>query len=115
MIDILEVRARTALSPEWDHGFDEAFAELVSSDPDLVQAEFDDLIASSWTGPSDVAPPPDPPVAGPESSPSDAAPPPDRPVAGPELSPDTAAPGPVGARPDGDSCGAPAHQRPPPP
>ncbi|MDY7086276.1 MAG: hypothetical protein SYR96_14340 [Actinomycetota bacterium] len=97
MIDILEVRARTALSPEWDHGFDEAFAELVSSDPDLVQAEFDDLIASSWTGPSDAVPPPDPPAAGPQPSPG------------------TAVPGPAAARPNGDSCGAPAHQRPPPP
>lgn len=99
MIDILEVRARTALSPEWDHGFDEAFAELVSSDPDLVQAEFDDLIASSWTGPSEAVPPPDPPA----------------PAAGPESSPENAASGPPGARPGGDSCGAPANQRPPPP
>jgi hypothetical protein len=38
----------TALSPEWDRGFDEAFAELVSSDPDLVQAEFDALLNASW-------------------------------------------------------------------
>ncbi|WP_127504671.1 hypothetical protein [Actinoplanes solisilvae] len=62
MIDNLVVRARTALSPEWDHGFDEAFAELVSSDPDLVQAEFDDLIAASWPDPPEPARPPDPPT-----------------------------------------------------
>jgi hypothetical protein len=41
----------TALSPEWDRGFDEAFAELVSSDPDLVQAEFDALVNASWQAP----------------------------------------------------------------
>jgi len=46
----------TALSPEWDRGFDEAFAELISSDCDLVQAEFDALIEAAWPDP-----PPDPP------------------------------------------------------
>ncbi|WP_250036656.1 hypothetical protein [Paractinoplanes maris] len=60
MFDNLVVRARTALSPEWDRGFDEAFAELVSSDPDLVQAEFDELIAASWPDSSGPAPPPAP-------------------------------------------------------
>ncbi|GAB2583230.1 hypothetical protein Aab01nite_84510 [Paractinoplanes abujensis] len=60
MIDNVVVRARTALSPEWDRGFDEAFAELVSNDPDLVQAEFDDLIAASWPDASGPAPPSDP-------------------------------------------------------
>ena len=30
-------QADTALSPEWDRGFDEAFVELVSSDPDLTR------------------------------------------------------------------------------
>ena len=38
----------TALSPEWDRGVDEAFAELISSDDDLVQVEFDALIAAVW-------------------------------------------------------------------
>jgi hypothetical protein len=36
-------QAGTALSPEWDRGFDEAFTELISADPDLVRAEFDAL------------------------------------------------------------------------
>lgn len=39
----------TALSPEWDRGFDEAFAELISGDEDLVQVEFDALIAAVWS------------------------------------------------------------------
>jgi len=46
----------TALSPEWDRGFDEAFAELISGDRDLVQVEFDALIEATWPDP-----PPDPP------------------------------------------------------
>jgi hypothetical protein len=47
-------QARTALSPEWDRGFDEAFTELVTSDPDLVRDEFDALVGASWNddGPS---------------------------------------------------------------
>lgn len=98
MIHNLEVQARTALSPEWDHGFDEAFAELVSSDPDLVQAEFDDLIASSWSGPSDAARPPDPPA----------------PAAGPAPSPDTATPEPPVAQPDGEAADGTTNPRPPP-
>jgi hypothetical protein len=36
-----------ALSPEWDHWFDEAFADLVTGDDDLVQAEFAAII-SRW-------------------------------------------------------------------
>jgi hypothetical protein len=56
------VRARTALSPEWDHGFDEAFTDLVSSDPDLVRAEFDALIGACWDEPP---PPPTRPVPSP--------------------------------------------------
>jgi hypothetical protein len=40
----------TALSPEWDHWFDEAFAELISGDDDLVRAEFDALIGEALTG-----------------------------------------------------------------
>jgi len=41
----------TALSPEWDRGFDDAFAELISSDGDLVRIEFDALIAEIWPDP----------------------------------------------------------------
>jgi hypothetical protein len=44
-------QAGTALSPEWDRGFDEAFTELISSDPDLVRAEFDALIGASFNEP----------------------------------------------------------------
>jgi hypothetical protein len=42
----------TALSPEWDRGFDAAFAELISADDDLVRAEFTELTqaAGVWTG-----------------------------------------------------------------
>ena len=47
-----------ALSPEWDHWFDEAFADLVTRDPDLVQAEFDSVITGGWPpdGTEDQAP-----------------------------------------------------------
>ncbi|WP_249998333.1 hypothetical protein [Actinoplanes sp. M2I2] len=83
MLDNLVARARTALSPEWDHGFDEAFTELVSSDPDLVQAEFDDLIAASWPDPAGSAPPPGPPA--PRTSCPD--PPPDPAAADPAAAP----------------------------
>jgi len=41
----------TALSPEWDCGFDEAFTELISGDPDLVRAEFDALTGASFNDP----------------------------------------------------------------
>ena len=44
-------QAGTALSPEWDRGFDEAFTELICGDPDLVRAEFDALIGASFTEP----------------------------------------------------------------
>jgi hypothetical protein len=42
----------TALSPEWDRGFDAAFAELISADDDLVHAEFTELTqaAGVWAG-----------------------------------------------------------------
>jgi hypothetical protein len=63
------VQAGTALSPEWDRGFDEAFTDLVCSDDDLVRAEFDALIRSSWPPPVPPAPPapslPEPEQAGP--------------------------------------------------
>ena len=51
-------QAGTALSPEWDRGFDEAFTELISGDPELVRAEFDSLIDASF----DEPPPPPPPA-----------------------------------------------------
>lgn len=70
MTDILTAQASTALSPEWDRGFDEAFAELVSSDADLVRAEFDALVNACWNEPP--APPTSPapstsPPAGPDT------------------------------------------------
>jgi len=41
----------TALSPEWDRWFDEAFTDLVTSDPDLLRTEFAAVIdaKSPWT------------------------------------------------------------------
>ena len=61
----LVARAGTALSPEWDHGFDEAFAELISNDPDLVRAEFDALIAAGFDQPPTPPTPPAPSAAPP--------------------------------------------------
>lgn len=52
--------AGTALSPEWDRGFDAAFTELITSDPDLVATEFDALIGASFDEPPT---PPSPPVS----------------------------------------------------
>jgi hypothetical protein len=60
-------QAGTALSPEWDRGFDEAFTELISGDPDLVRAEFDALIGANYTEPPT---PPAPPVHSPPAPPS---------------------------------------------
>jgi hypothetical protein len=66
MTNTFAVRARTALSPEWDRGFDEAFTDLVTSDPDWVRAEFDALIGAHRNEPPE---PPAPPVdAGPAPS-----------------------------------------------
>jgi hypothetical protein len=45
----------TALSPEWDHWFDETFTNLITSDTDWTRAEFDTLIDATW-------PPPTPPT-----------------------------------------------------
>jgi hypothetical protein len=56
----------TGLSPEWDRGFDEAFADLVSHDDDFVRAEFTGLIKASW--PTRPAPGPRQPGAGPADS-----------------------------------------------
>jgi hypothetical protein len=53
------------LSPEWDRGFDEAFTELISSDPDLVRAEFDALIDASFNEPPKPPAPPAPSAAQP--------------------------------------------------
>jgi hypothetical protein len=58
-------RAGTALSPEWDRGFDEAFTELISNDPDLVRAEFGELIAAGFHQPPDPPTPPAPSAAPP--------------------------------------------------
>jgi hypothetical protein len=33
-----------ALSPEWDRWFDEAFTDLITSDTDLLRAEFEAMI-----------------------------------------------------------------------
>jgi hypothetical protein len=52
-------QAGTALSPEWDRGFDEAFTELITGDPELVRDEFDALIGANFTEPP---PPPAPPA-----------------------------------------------------
>ena len=41
----------TALSPEWDRWFDEAFTDLISSDAELTRAEFDTLIAAVLPAP----------------------------------------------------------------
>jgi hypothetical protein len=60
-------KAGTALSPEWDRGFDEAFTELITSDPELVRTEFDALIGAGFDEPPTPPAPPAPPVAsGPE-------------------------------------------------
>ena len=37
----------TGLSPEWDRWFDEAFTDLISSDDELVRAEFEALVGAS--------------------------------------------------------------------
>ena len=37
----------TGLSPEWDRWFDEAFTDLISSDDELVRAEFEALVAAA--------------------------------------------------------------------
>jgi hypothetical protein len=58
-------QAGTALSPEWDRGFDEAFTELICSDTDLVRAEFDALIGASFDEPPGPPAPPAPSAARP--------------------------------------------------
>jgi hypothetical protein len=63
--DRFTAQGGTALSPEWDRGFDEAFTDLVSSDADLVRAEFDALIDACWNEPPASPEPPAPPAAQP--------------------------------------------------
>lgn len=65
MTDNPRVQAGTALSPEWDRGFDEAFTDLISSDPELVRAEFDALIAVGFNEPPEPPAPPAPSAAQP--------------------------------------------------
>jgi hypothetical protein len=62
MIGVVTASASTGLSPEWDRWFDEAFTDLITGDEELLRAEFDDLIASSWQSP------PPPPASPPSSS-----------------------------------------------
>jgi hypothetical protein len=66
MTSIPTAQAGTALSPEWDRGFDEAFTDLVTSDPDLVRDEFDALIGANWNEPPEPPAPPAPPTGQPE-------------------------------------------------
>ncbi|WP_433221661.1 hypothetical protein ACQP00_21275 [Dactylosporangium sp. CS-047395] len=49
--------ARTGLSPEWDRGFDAAFAELISRDHDVVDTEFTSITTANWPAPP-ASPPP---------------------------------------------------------
>jgi hypothetical protein len=58
-------QAGTALSPEWDRGFDAAFTELVSGDRDLVRAEFDAIIGANFDEPPEPPAPPAPSAAQP--------------------------------------------------
>jgi hypothetical protein len=66
MTNTFTVYARTALSPEWDHGFDEAFTDLVTGDPDWVRDEFEALIGANFGEPPEPPAPPAPPTGQPE-------------------------------------------------
>jgi hypothetical protein len=46
------VISMTALSPEWDRWFDEAFADLIAGDPDLTRAEFAAIVGAAWHRPA---------------------------------------------------------------
>ena len=70
MTDTFAVQAKTALSPEWDHGFDEAFTELFTADPDWVREEFDALIGADFGEPPEPPVPPAPPAGQPVDPPS---------------------------------------------
>jgi hypothetical protein len=61
-------QAGTALSPEWDRGFDEAFTELICGDPELVRAEFDAIIGAGFDEPPPPPAPPAPSAAQPTPS-----------------------------------------------
>jgi hypothetical protein len=93
MTDTLAVQARTALSPEWDRGFDEAFTDLVTSDPDLVRDEFDALVGANWNEPPE-SPPPPAPATGPSQAPPPRSRPGDR-ETGPSGTTGDVAPNPV--------------------
>jgi len=66
MIDV-DVQNRTGLSPEWDRWFDEQFADLIATDEELLRAEFDDLMSSSWPQPPTPPSPPAPADVGPRT------------------------------------------------
>jgi hypothetical protein len=61
----------TALSPEWDRGFDEAFTELIGSDPDLVRSEFDAIIGAGFGEPPAPPSPPAPSTSPPTPTSAD--------------------------------------------
>lgn len=63
VIGMPTAHAGTGLSPEWDRWFDEAFTDLISSDDDLVRAEFDALVGASRGYPPSPPVPPAPAVA----------------------------------------------------
>ena len=67
MNSIITAQAGTALSPEWDRGFDEAFTDLVTADPELVREEFDALIGANF---NETPAPPGPPADRREPPPS---------------------------------------------
>jgi hypothetical protein len=70
MTNTFAVQARTALSPEWDHGFDEAFTDLVTADPDWVHDEFDALIGANFHEPPEPPAPSAEPTGQSEPPPS---------------------------------------------
>jgi hypothetical protein len=72
MTSTYAAQARTALSPEWDHGFDEAFTDLVTNDPDWVRDEFDALIGANFTEPPQPPAPPAPSTDQPQPPPEPA-------------------------------------------
>jgi hypothetical protein len=85
MTNTFAAQARTALSPEWDRGFDEAFTDLVTADRDWVRDEFDALIGANFNEPPEPRHhPPRPPAARTPTIPTrqrgDHADPDDRPV-----------------------------------
>lgn len=88
MIDAT-VQNRTALSPEWDRWFDEQFTDLISTDEELLRAEFDDLMASSWPRPPShpTTPGPRPPSHPSPSGPLPADSPEPAPPVNPAMSP----------------------------